>query len=104
MLRDWRKKQPKATECGALKDVLEKAGQTNLADELFSTSWLHSLIKVPHGWELDEHSNICRIVHRTLNIYPLFATVKNAILYVRVYLLRLDIMFSTHLQAYAITH
>ena len=37
MLRDWRKKQPKATECGALKDVLEKAGQNNIADELFGT-------------------------------------------------------------------
>ncbi|XP_030833636.1 uncharacterized protein LOC105444689 isoform X1 [Strongylocentrotus purpuratus] len=38
MLRDWRKKQTKATECEALEDVLEEAGQTNLADELFGTS------------------------------------------------------------------
>ena len=37
MLRNWRKKQTKATECGALKDVLEKAGQIHLADELFGT-------------------------------------------------------------------
>ena len=87
MLREWRKKQLKGKVCEALKDVLQKTGQTDLADELFNTSWLHSLIKVPHCWGLDEHSNICRIVHRTLNIYPLFATVKNAILYARVYLL-----------------
>ncbi|XP_030850435.1 uncharacterized protein LOC105440163 isoform X2 [Strongylocentrotus purpuratus] len=37
MIQDWRKKQTKATECGALKDVLEKAGQIHLANELFGT-------------------------------------------------------------------
>eukprot|EP00057_Strongylocentrotus_purpuratus_P010770 XP_011665244.1 PREDICTED: uncharacterized protein LOC105438745 [Strongylocentrotus purpuratus] len=35
LLRDWRKKQTEATECEALKDALEKAGQIHLANELF---------------------------------------------------------------------
>ena len=37
MLRKWRKKQTEATECETLKDVLRKAGQIHLADELFGT-------------------------------------------------------------------
>eukprot|EP00057_Strongylocentrotus_purpuratus_P011681 XP_011666155.1 PREDICTED: uncharacterized protein LOC105439167 [Strongylocentrotus purpuratus] len=38
MLRDWSKKQTKATECEALKGVLKKANQIRLADELFGIS------------------------------------------------------------------
>eukprot|EP00057_Strongylocentrotus_purpuratus_P019643 XP_011674117.1 PREDICTED: uncharacterized protein LOC105443026 [Strongylocentrotus purpuratus] len=38
MLRKWRKKQTKATECEALKRALKEAGQIRLADELFGTS------------------------------------------------------------------
>ncbi|XP_030834837.1 uncharacterized protein LOC115921472 [Strongylocentrotus purpuratus] len=38
MLRKWREKQTKATECEALKRALREAGQIRLADELFGTS------------------------------------------------------------------